>query len=409
VGGTWRRVAFVVLAIFLLVFEASAKSTGSDFLLTFWCGPPLDAFDDRRAAEIAAAGFNVVGFPCEGGYDRDRNLRALDVAARHGLGMLVADHRFGPAALRGGGDWRPALREAVRDYAGHPALSGYFVADEPVVEDFDDVAAMVAEIRAVDPATLAYVNLLPDYIPPDKLGAASYESYVDLFAEKATPRLLSYDYYPFGEKKDRSTFFNNLGIVRSVARRHDVPFMLIALAMPHGPYRDPTEAELAWQVFHALAFGARGISYFTYWTPPGGGEWNNRYGLIENGKRTLHYHQVARINAKARAIAAELRGFESLAVADSTGDTGLGFPAGPIAGIDGGTFTAGLFRDRRGSLATLLVNRDYRYGARATLRLRPDTPEPEVFDDEAGRWGRPSDLALLVAPGDAVLLRWRTR
>ena len=49
--------------------------------------------------------------------------------------------------------------------------------------------------------------------------------------------------------------------------RHDVPFLLIVQAMPHGPYRDPTEAELAWQVHHALAFGARGISYFTYWTP----------------------------------------------------------------------------------------------------------------------------------------------
>jgi hypothetical protein len=205
----------------------------------------------------------------------------------------------------------------VRDYAGHPALRGYFVADEPVVDGFDDVAAMVAEIRAVDPSTLAYVNLLPDYIPPDKLGAESYESYVDQFAEKAAPRLLSYDYYPFGEKKDRSSFFNNLGIVRSVARRHQIPFMLIMLAMPHGPYRDPTEAELAWQVFHALAFGARGISYFTYWTPPMGGEWNNRHGLIEGGKRTLHYHQVARVNGKARAIAAELRGFESLSVADS--------------------------------------------------------------------------------------------
>jgi hypothetical protein len=181
------------------------------------------------------------------------------------------------------------------------------------------------------------------------------------------------------------------------------------LAMPHGPYRDPTEAELAWQVFHALAFGARGISYFTYWTPPMGGEWNNRHGLIEGGKRTLHYHQVARVNGKARAIAAELRGFESLSVADSMGDTGLGFPVGPIAGIDGGIFTAGFFRDGDGSLAALLVNRDYRYGARAKLQLSPDTPAPEIFDDEASRWRAAGDLSLLVAPGDAALLRWKAR
>jgi hypothetical protein len=401
-------VAVLLWSLVLGRMEAVAANANAAFILTFWCGPPLDAFDDRRAAEIAAAGFNVVGFPCEGGYDRDRNLRALDVAARNGLGMLVADHRFGAAALKGG-DWRPGLRQAVGEYAGHPALRGYFVVDEPVVAGFDDVAALVAEIRAADPSSLAYVNLLPDYIPADNLGAESYERYVERFVEKVGPRLLSYDYYPFGKEKDRSTFFTNLSVVRSVARRHRIPFMLIVLAMPHGPYRDPTEAELAWQVFHALAFGAGGISYFTYWTPPTGGEWNNRHGLIENGRRTLHYHQVARINAKARALAAELEGFESLAVADSTGETGLGFPVGPLAAVDGGTFTAGLFRDGSGNLAALLVNRDYRYGARPILTPRQEVARAEIFDDAAGRWSEAFDTLPLVAPGDVLLLRWRSK
>jgi hypothetical protein len=376
------------------------------FTLTFWCGPPLDAFDDRRAAEVVAAGFNVVGFPCEGGYDRDRNLRALDVAARHGLGMVVADHRFGVAALRGGGDWRPGARQAVKEYAGHPALRGYFVADEPVVSELDGLAALVAELRALDPSHPAYVNLLPDYIPPDELGAESYEAYVERFVEKVEPRILSYDYYPFGKEKDRSTFFSNLSAIRWVAHRHHLPFMLIVLAMPHGPYRDPTEAELAWQVFHALAFGARGVSYFTYWTPPMGEEWKSHDGLIDGGRRTLHYHQAARINAKVRAIAAELERYESLAVADSTGETGLGFPLGPIENVEGGQVTAGLFRDDGGTFAVLLVNRDYKYGLRASLELRPGTARPEVFDDAARRWSE-SDLPPLLAPGDAVLLRWR--
>jgi hypothetical protein len=408
-GRGLKLLAVALLSVLVPLSAASASSSTSDFIATFWCGPPLDLFDDRRAAEIAAAGFNVVGFPCEGGYDRDRNRRALDVAARHGLGMLVADHRFGPAALRAGGDWRPGLRDAVRDYAGHPALRGYFVADEPVVAEFADVAAMVAEIRVVDPTGVAYVNLLPDYIPPDKLGAESYERYVERFVEEVEPRLLSYDYYPFGKEKDRSTFFANLGVIRWVARRHRIPFLLIALAMPHGPYRDPTEAELAWQVFHALAFGARGVSYFTYWTPPTGGEWNNRYGLVEGGKRTLHYHQVSRINAKARALAAELAGFDSYAVADSTGETGLSFPVGPIAAADGGTFTAGLFRDETGTVAALIVNRDYRYGARAAFTLRAGAEPPEVFDDAVGRWRAAADLSFLLPPGDAVLLRWKER
>src|SRR4029079_12074399 len=127
------------------------------------------------------------------------------------------------------------------------------------------------------------------YIPPEHLQAASYDAYVEDFIATVQPRLLSYDFYPFGHEKDRSTFFANLAAMRGAALRHDLPFMLIVLATPHGPYRDPTEGELAWQVHHALAYGAHGISYFTYWTPPGDGQWTFRHGLIEDGQPTLHY------------------------------------------------------------------------------------------------------------------------
>jgi hypothetical protein len=375
------------------------------FLLTFWCGPPLADFDDARAAEIAAAGFTVVGAPCQGGFDAALNRRALDIAQRHGLRVLVHDHRFAPAASSAP-DWPASAQTAVAEYANHPALAGYFVDDEPTVNEFEPVAAAVAALRAADPLHLAYVNLLPDYIPPAALGAPSYEDYVEQFITTVRPQLLSYDYYPFGCEKDRSTFFANLAVMRAAALRHDLPFMLIVLAMPHGPYRDPSEAELAWQVHHALAYGARGVSYFTYWTPPGDGEWNNRYGLIENGRPTAHYFQVARLNRELQALSAALDRFESFAVADSLGEIGVPFPIGPIDGIDGGPITAGLFGDGSGRLAVLLVNRDYRYGVTARLRLRADATAPQAFDVDTARWEPAPTLSFVLPPGGSRLLGW---
>ena len=253
-------------------------------------------------------------------------------------------------------------------------------------------------LRAADPQHLAYVNLLPDYIPPAALGAPSYDDYVEQFVTTVRPQLLSYDYYPFGHEKDRSTFFTNLATMRAAALRHDLPFMLIVLAMPHGPYRDPSEAELAWQVHHALAYGARGVSYFTYWTPAGDEEWNNRYGLIENGRanRTLLPGRAAQPRA-ARARPAALDGFESIAVADSLGEIGVPFPIGPIDGIDGGPITAGLFGDGSGRLAVLLVNRDYRYGVTAQLRLRAGAAAPQVFDAGSATWAARTDTVVRPA------------
>jgi hypothetical protein len=377
----------------------------SPFIITFWCAPPLAELDDQRAAEIAAAGFTTIGPPCSGGLDPASNARVLDIAARHRLDVWVADHRISPNQVDTG-DWPAPLRAAVAMYRAAPALSGYFVTDEPTADDFAAVAAVVAALRAADPHRLAYVNLLPDYIPAAALGTASYAEYVEQFLANVRPDLLSYDYYPFGEKKDRSSFFANLEVIRAAALRHHVPFMLVVLLTPHGPYRDPTAAELAWQVHHALAFGARGVSYFTYWTPDGDSDWTFRDGIIEGGRPTRHYTEVATLNRELRALGHALDGFTSFAVADSAGEIGVPFPIGPIAAIHGERITAGLFSDAAGRLVVLLVNRDYRAGTTAVLQLTPGAHPPEVFDSETSTWHAPGRQSFPLAPGGAQLLCW---
>jgi hypothetical protein len=374
------------------------------FLLTFWCGPPLDQLDDQRAAQIAAAGFNLIGAPCEGPTDVSANLAALAVAERHGLRLLVADHRFEPAAVEVEG-WEQPLVQAVDQYRSHPAIGGYFVFDEPNADQFEAVGAVVAELRKADPRHLAYVNLLPDYVVPRDLRAESYEEYVERFITEVHPQLLSFDYYPFGRRRDRSTFFANLAVIRAAALRHHLPFLLVALATPHGPYRNPNRAELAWQLNHALAFGARGFSYFTYWTPPPGRE-KFRNGLIAGGRRTLHYYQAMALNRQALHIAAQLTDFQSLAVADARAEIGPGFPIGPIRSLGAEPITVGLFTAADGRLAALLVNRDYRYGTWARLQLNTDALPPRVFDADRGTWRKATELRWLLPPGGALLLRW---
>ena len=74
--------------------------------------------------------------------------------------------------------------------------------------------------------------------------------------------------------------------------------MQIILVTPHGNYRNPNEAELRWQVYTTLCYGATGISYFTYWGPR---QWTGN--IIDDGKRTPHYAMVRRINRCVKALA----------------------------------------------------------------------------------------------------------
>jgi hypothetical protein len=326
----------------------------------------------------------------------------LTLAARHGLHAWVADHRL-YAAGNGAPDAAALVAAVVAAYGDAPALDGYVVADEPTTAQFARLQIAVAALRDDDPQRLAYINLLPDYVLPPQLGADSYADYLERFVAEVHPGLLSVDYYPFGKHKDRSTFFANLAALRETALRHDLPFLWITLAMPHGPYRAPSEAEMSWQAFHALAYGARGVSYFTYWTPSPGDS-NHHRGLLDGGRLTARYFQVQRLNRELRAIGGALTGWRSLAVADSRGEIATPLPIGPLAGVDGGDFTIGLFGDGGDGIAVLLVNRDYRDGATATLRLREGTPPPLELVD--GHWQRARSLSWVIEPGGARLLRF---
>ena len=378
------------------------------FFVTFWCGPPLAEFTDARAAEIAAAGFDIVGPPCEGLINADLTRRALDVAARHGLKMWVNDARVDQYnGLRP--DWQAQLAAVVADLGAHPALDGYFIIDEPSRDQFADLGLVVTRLRELDPTRVPYINLLPDYVSPQALGTRTYAEHVDWYLAEVRPPLLSVDYYPFKESGDRATFFANLAVIRDRARAAGIPWLLIVQAMPHGPYRDPTPAELSWQVFHGLAFGARAISYFTYWTPvevPGAADWQFRRGLVERGVATDKLATVSDLNAAAHAIAGQLDGFASTAVVDSAGGFGDPLPAPPLAALDGGPATVGLFAAADGTRAALIVNRDYRAAAEIGLVSQADAPAAEAFDPITRRWHPAPATRFTLPAGGAQLVRW---
>jgi hypothetical protein len=378
------------------------------FFVTCWCGPPLAEFTDARAAELAAAGFDVVGSPCEGRIDAELTRRALDIAARHGLKMWVNDGRVDQYhGLRP--DWEAQLAAAVADLGPHPALDGYFLVDEPGHGQFADLGLVVTRLRQLDPTRVPYINLLPDYIPAAAWGTRTYAEHVDWYLAEVRPPLLSVAYYPFREDGDRPSFFANLGLIRDRARAAGVPWLLIVQAMPHGPYRDPTPAELSWQVFHGLAFGARAISYFAYWTPvavPGADDWQFRRGLVEHGVATDKLATARDLNAAARAVADQLDGWASIAVVDSAGAFGDRLPVPPIAALDGGAATVGVFAAPDGRRAALVVNRDYRAAAEIALVTQPGAPAAEAFDPAARRWRLAPDTRFTLAPGGAQLVRW---
>ncbi|WP_368498226.1 hypothetical protein [Herbiconiux sp. A18JL235] len=144
----------------------------------------------------------------------------------------------------------------------------------------------------------------------------SYEDYVYRWM-RTNPDVLVFDHYPFVNAEIRGDFYSNLEIIRRQASEGDVPFwsFLQSFGTEEG-WRIPSEGDMALQFYANLAYGAKGLIYFTYYTPPDL-SWNENFldGLIRrDGTENVTYASGQANNSVASAWADVLNTAESTGV-----------------------------------------------------------------------------------------------
>jgi hypothetical protein len=258
----------------------------------------------------------------------------------------------------------------VADYRDHPGFLGYYLGDEPPAEAFEILAGLFAALRARDPDHPAWNNL------HGRSAFSSDQAYLDYmraYLERVKPAVLCNDHYEFLTSGDRGQFFENLAGLRALSSEYRTPFCVIGLLIQHGLYRHVTAGELRWQVSQALTFGANGIGYFTYWTPPADPQWNWQYGVIAlDGQRTEYYDDLAAFDPAVRAAGITIDGLTWL----TTGHAGS-VPRGArafagddwIAGVEGRA-ALGTFVDARDTPYVLVANSDSLAAQTITLAMR---------------------------------------
>ncbi|MGB9619779.1 MAG: N-acetylmuramoyl-L-alanine amidase, partial [Armatimonadota bacterium] len=353
------------LLVSLVAVATAAAAREDHFLISHWCGP--DEATPEKIKLAAGANFNVIMF----GGTVEQNKLALDLCESEGVRALIIDNRVMAKRPRERG-FAANLDAVVADYGSHPALWDYFLQDEPNASDFRRLAAVNKYLLKKDPRHVPFINLFPTYATRQQLGSPTYEQHVDEFCRVVQPRLLSCDHYALLADGERPDYFENLEIIRRQSIKHRVPFNYILLSVPHGPYRDPTEADLRWQVNTALAYGARGLMYFTYMTP-NDPNWKFRSGIIgADGNPTAKYEQVRHINAELLRLAPTLIRLRSVAVYH-TGELPRGTKALPEGGlisrVDGGELVVGQFDSDTGQKYAMLVNRTPERSVRAAIRF----------------------------------------
>jgi hypothetical protein len=390
--------------------DAPAPYTTDDFVTGYWCGPPEKFTTLERYKEIRDANFTVA-FPPASGSSLELNRKVLDFCQQLGMKALVLDGRV-PLAIGGSEAARQNLDAVVNDYASHPALLGYHIADEPGPGAFPGLAEVQAYLKLRDPKHPGYVNLLPNHVPPAALGGDDYERYVADYIKSVKPAWLSYDHYAMTESRDRPEFFPNLAIARSASQAAGIPFWNIVLVTQHADYRHLTEPELRYQAMQTIAFGGRGVVWFTYWSPAGfdpNYSWSHAM-INPDGSRDPHYAMVKAINADVLAIGRELKHATSTAVVQ-TGEGGTIRDGECPLAIAAGRLTVGVFSEAHtGRRFAVLANRDYKAATVTKFRFPTGaTKTPGRFEPAKRRWtpvDASDDVRIDVPSGDAVLVRW---
>ncbi|MBN1294344.1 MAG: beta-galactosidase, partial [Candidatus Latescibacteria bacterium] len=263
-----------------------------------------------RYKELADAGFthSFTHFP-----DAETVAKALDIAKAAGIKLLVRTPEL-----------KTDPEGTVKRFKDHPALAGYNIRDEPNVKDFPDLAEQVKRIRAVDDEHICYINLFPSRATPKQLGTETYREHVDLFVKTVPIKLLSFDHYPITVNGLRPEWSENLEIISEVSRDTEKPFWAFALSLAHRDYPIPSIDHLRLQVFCNLAYGAQGIQYYRYWTPKST-KWDFHDGPIDiNGKRTVVYDRVKKVNEEIRNLSGIFVGAKVLHVGRAGNITSIG-------------------------------------------------------------------------------------
>jgi hypothetical protein len=384
-----------------------APAAPKDFAVMAWGSSPSDP-DQLRG--MRDAGLNISGF-CRA--------QDLDKVQAAGLTCFVRDpaiQQLDPMSLPADAQLRSSVAELRKQIGENPAALGFYLRDEPGAQMMPGLGKLTSLLREAMPDKWPYVNLFPYRVPAATLGTTDYDAYVRMLVKTIGQPFLSYDNYSLVGGEMLDYFYTNLDIVRRLSIETATPFWNCILANAHFNYMEPSDATFNLQVYATMAYGGRGIQYFTYFAPEIG---NYRLAAIDQfGNRTATWEMLRRINNQIHALAPTLIRLRSTGVyhfpdvpdqakplAQGNLVTSVEMTQRYVRPPVGGRFLIGEFEDPDSRPYFLIVNKDLRNSFQFRVHLKQEGRKLMRVSPYSGKeepFGREMDW---LAPGAGILFR----
>lgn len=356
--------------------------------------------------KIQDLGVNLITYT-ENNYTTNKKdvITQLELAEKYGIDVYLKDARLTSEYCE-----TKQIANIISDYIQYASFKGIAVIDEPNTDyygtdqgrDMNTYAPLATSLNGycnligninLNPKTW---SLMPNKKADESKVDEAYEKYVEEYIRTCSPKVLSMDYYVFDRPsawKTEAGYFDNLEVMRQNALEHGVTFWNFIQAgrsfnsTIHETPTDntmPTDAQLLWNVNTSLAYGAKGIQYFTLIQPhyfayeKKNGEYTydfERNGLIgADGTETPWYEAAKKANQQIAAVDEVLMHTTSkdvLAIGDKvqseTCKTSTSY--GVLTSVDATAGAiVGVF-DYCGKNAFYVVNYDYNNAQKVTLNF----------------------------------------
>ena len=304
-----------------------------------------------------------------------------------------------------------------------------YVQDEPTAND-DNKARLVAFSEAIKANCKCkpYINLFPNYANEMQLGVKDYGEYLDFFTQACKLDYISYDHYAFslgaapnvpgmtynegGAGFNEDSFYGNLESVKAAADRNRVGFINIIQSVGALHWPDPDDYIIHVQGWSTLAYGAKGISYFTYNTP-NMGNWRNA-PYDEYGMKSPTYRYVAHMNFAIHNIGAIYKNLKNINVYHvgnvpkgcKDQSSAINVKKLDLHAIKGTpNVVVGEFVDKEGNPYAMIVNKDPKYSIAISIEFNKGDKIYKVEDRSIGAQVKGfGGEDTYIMPGHGVLL-----
>ncbi len=359
------------------------------------------------------AGFNLV--EC-GWASPEEALSAVKACEKLGLGIIFQDMKRYGGMQHNRFYEKNDLEGVIEDLKDYKCVVGYYIWDEPLLDDQIDEARMLTDICEKNaPDKLPFSVAIPSYNTEYGWGNMLFPEYLERYLTRIEPPVLSLDYYPVGMKEhneelqlDKSRIWCDLSLMKKLAKKYDMPMWFYYQGQNLHNVEFFIFPMVRCMMYAGALYGAKGLQHYT------------SMGAIttEAGDKDIFFEEQKAIHEEFKNLGKTLMALDCKRVLH---DDSLTPPCEIFDQLfdkisDSAYLSEKLpnrvsvseLEDEYGNGYILVLNRDYMKEASFTLKLNDGYRIYEVSKKDGLQYvayENTSELAIMLAPGDAMLYR----